>query len=163
MFNLQLSQKISTDYIKSERIVELITLFIELMVIGGLLFSSYSFNWYSWVPIVLYVLLGLSVISFIFSYFFLPHLTVKNWSYEVDEEFVQLKFGRFFETYETIPMTKVQFVATHQGPIMKRYGLYSISIGTMGSNHKIPGLPQDIAFALKDTIAEFAKVKEVEQ
>lgn len=60
-------------------------------------------------------------------------------------------------------MTKIQSVATEQGPILRKYGLYSVSVETMGSSHTIPALPKDVAVELRNQIAQYAKIKEVEQ
>ncbi len=63
----------------------------------------------------------------------------------------------------TIPMTKIQGVSTTQGPILRRYQLRSITVETMGSSYSIPALEEKVAYELRDNIAEYAKIKEVEQ
>jgi len=91
-----------------------------------------------------------------------PFLLYKNWRYDVDEEFLQLKSGVLYEEHQLVPMTKIQSVATKQGPLLRKYGLCSISIETMGSSHTIPALPKDVAIKLRNQIAHYAKIKEVE-
>ncbi len=56
---------------------------------------------------------------------------------DVNEEFIQTKRGAWNETHELIPMTKVQSVKLNQGPFLRKYNLYSLSIGTMGDSHDI--------------------------
>ena len=59
-------------------------------------------------------------------------------------------------------MTKIQSISTNQGPLLRKYDFYSISIDTMGSSHSIPALPKEKAIELRNQIAYFAKIKEVE-
>lgn len=81
----------------------------------------------------------------------------------MNEEFLQLKSGAINETHELVPMTKIQSVATEQGPILKRYELCSVTVETMGSSHTIPALPKELAIELRNQMAQYAKMKEVEQ
>ncbi|WP_308737420.1 PH domain-containing protein [Paenibacillus sp. PCH8] len=60
-------------------------------------------------------------------------------------------------------MAKVQSVTTNQGPLMRKYGLYSVTVGTMGSGHHIPALPEEVAFALRNQIASYARINEVDE
>lgn len=157
-----LTGKLSPSYTKVLKVNAMIEFIIELVVVGILLGVSYYFHWFNWINIVLYVIGALIILDNLWDFFFQSKFTVNNWAYEVDEQYIQLKRGRLFEHYEMIPMTKVQFVATNQGPILRKYGLYTLRIGTMGSEHAIPGLPEDEALRLREEIARYAKVKEVE-
>lgn len=71
-----------------------------------------------------------------------------------------MKNGRWNESHTLIPMEKVEFVRTEQGPIMRKYGLYNLIIGTTTSSHTIPAIPEKQAKLLKVKIAQLAKVKE---
>lgn len=51
----------------------------------------------------------------------------------------------------------------YTGPILRRYQLRSITVETMGSSYSIPALEEKVAYELRDNIAEYAKIKEVEQ
>ncbi len=86
----------------------------------------------------------------------------RSWRYDVDEEFLQLKSGVFIEKHKLVPMTKIQSVGTKHGPILRKYGLCSVSIQTMGSHHTITALPKETAAQLRNQIAHYAKIKEVE-
>lgn len=59
-------------------------------------------------------------------------------------------------------MEKVEYVRIEQGPVLRRYDLYNLEVGTTTSNHKIPAIPSDIAQSLKVEIATFAKIKETD-
>lgn len=163
LYETTLHHKISPAYRQVLIITQMITLLIEIVIFGSLLALSIYFNWYAWIPIVIYVIAGLAFINIIIEITFLSKFTIQNWRYHVDSQYVRLKNGKFFLNYQIIPMTKIQFVETKQGPVLRKYQLYELSIGTMGSEHTIPGLPEEIALQLREEISQYAKVKEVEQ
>ncbi len=141
---------------------ETITNLIAFIILGVLLYLDYRFSWKEWIG---WILLGITVISVLGAAWSLisPFLLYKNWRFDVDEEFLQLKSGVLNEVHELVPMTKIQSVATKQGPLLRKYGLCSVSIETMGSSHSIPALPKEVAIKLRNQIAQYAKIKEVEQ
>ena len=163
LYKTTIHNKISPAYRRVLIITQMITLLVEMVIFGSLLAISIYFNWYAWIPIVIYVLAGLAFINIIIEIAFLSKFTIQNWRYHVDSEYVRLKNGKFFLNYQIIPRTKIQFVETKQGPVLRKYQLYELSIGTMGSEHTIPGLPEEIALQLREEISQYAKVKEVEQ
>lgn len=144
------------------RMEELITNFIIFLVLAGLFYANWHFDWYSWIFWVLVALAGFFILGAIWS-FVSPPLTYKGWRYDLDEEFLALQFGIWSRTEQLVPMTKIQAVSLTQGPLMRKYGLASISVETMGSSHAIPALPKETADELRNRIAQFAKIKEVEQ
>ncbi|HLS60413.1 MAG TPA: PH domain-containing protein [Virgibacillus sp.] len=155
--------KLSKDVIKVKIIDEAIQHAILFIVLGVLFYLNQLFTWDEWIG---WLLIGMVIITLLFAIWFIlvsPFLLYKNWRYHVDEEFLQLKSGALKEKHQLVPMTKVQSVETNQGPILRKYGLYSLSIETMGSSHKIPALPEEVAISLRNQIAHFAKIKEVDE
>ncbi|WP_175989876.1 PH domain-containing protein [Bacillus sp. Marseille-Q1617] len=152
------TETISKNAAKVWRISNSIGHTIVLIIIGILLLCSDKFDWYNWIGITLYVLGGLFIVSAAFSIFIEPVYLQKTWRYQVDKEFVQLKFGRWEQQHILIPMEKVEYVRTEQGPLLRRYGLYDLEVGTTASSHKIPAIPEDVAKTLKAQIATFAKI-----
>ncbi|MEG9298372.1 PH domain-containing protein [Mangrovibacillus sp. Mu-81] len=152
------TETISRNATKVWRISNTIGHTIVLIIIGVLLFCTDRFNWYNWIGIILYVLGGLFVISAIYSIIIEPVYVQRTWRYQVDKELVQLKFGKWEQQHILIPMEKVEYVRTEQGPIMRRYDLYDLEVGTTTSSHKIPAIPADTARTLKAQIATFAKI-----
>ena len=73
--------------------------------------------------------------------------------------FAQLKYGRFKVRHIVIPMAKVEYVSTSQGPFLRKYGLFNVEIGTTTSDHTIPAIHRDEAYALREQISTYAKVK----
>lgn len=154
--------RISKDAIKVWRITSVFTFFILMIIVTGGLGAAYYFEWPKWVKIILRIIFVVVPLYSIWSVFIRPRLLYKYWRYGIDEQYVRFKHGIFVRSDAVVPMTKIQFVEANQGPIMRKYNLYSLQIGTLGSSHDIPALPKDEAFALRDQISELAKLKEVE-
>ncbi|WP_195572451.1 PH domain-containing protein [Paenibacillus sp. 1001270B_150601_E10] len=156
------AHRLSKDAVKVWIISDTILNIIGFIILGILFYLDHRYDWYPWVQ---WVLIGITILSIpltIWSWI-KPFLLYKNWRYGVDEEYLQLKSGAWKEIHQLVPMTKVQSVSTVQGPLLRKYGLCSISVETMGSSHSIPALPKEVAVALRNQIAQYAKVDEVEQ
>lgn len=154
--------RISSRAIRVWIISEVIQNIIGFAVLGVLFYLNDLFSWKEWIGWVLIILLFVSIPAAIWS-FISPFIKYKSWRYDVDEEYVQMKSGVWQEKHLLIPMTKVQSVETVQGPIMRKYGLYSVTMGTMGSSHTIPALPEGEAVSLRNQIAKYAKIKEKDE
>ncbi|MGB7998723.1 MAG: PH domain-containing protein [Anaerobacillus sp.] len=154
-------QQLSRDVVKVWTINETIGNVIGFSVLGVLFYLDSIYSWYEWIGLILGLVTVISAGSAIWEIFFHPKLKYKHWRYEADDEFLKLKFGAIKEEHLLIPMSKIQSVATRQGPVLRRYGLYALTIETIGSSHTIPALPEKKAFLLRDEIAIYAKVKEV--
>lgn len=154
------TEKISTNAIKVWRISNTIGHAVALLITAILIFCADRFDWYRWVEITLYFIGGFLTFSAIYSILIEPTLTQRYWRYKIDEEFVQLKNGKWNENHTLIPMEKVEYVRTEQGPILRKFGLYDIVIGTTTSNHTLPAIPNEVALELKSQIATYAKIKD---
>lgn len=162
-FQMNAPQKrLSKDAVKVWIISETITNLIVFVILGVLFYLDYHFSWKEWIGWILISIIAISVLGAIWS-FINPFLLYKSWRYGIDKEFLQLKSGVLYEKHQLVPMTKIQSVATQQGPLLRKYGLCSVSIETMGSSHSIPALPKEVAIELRNQIAQYAKIKEVEQ
>ena len=155
--------RLSKDSVKVWILSRVISYVIWIAIFSILLYLDYRFSWYEWIGWVLIGITSLIALSGIWSVFIKPFLLYKNWRYDASEDFLQLKSGAFNEEHQLVPMTKIQSVATNQGPILRMYGLFSLTIETMGSTHRIPALPKDVAIELRNRIAHYAKIKEVEE
>lgn len=154
--------RVSQNAIRVWIISEAIQNIIGFAVLGLLFYLDDRFSWKEWIGWILIILLAISIPAAIWS-FISPYIRYKSWRYDVDEEYVQLKSGVWQEKHLLIPMTKIQSVETVQGPLMRKYGLYSVSMGTMGSSHVILALPKEEAVSLRNKIAKLAKVKEEDE
>lgn len=156
------TEKISTAAVKVWRISNTIGHGLVLLITGALIVCSEMFDWFGWISIVLYILGGIILLSSIYSIVIEPFYLQRTWRYKIDQQFVQLKHGKWYEKHTLIPMEKVEYVRTEQGPIMRRYALYNIEIGTTTSNHVIPAIPSEEAQKLKAEIATYAKIQDTD-
>jgi len=154
--------RLAKDVIRVMYIESIIWLLIQALVIGVLFFLDHYYEWNRWVSLALIIVTIIAIINKVVD-LILPIFRYRNWRYGVDTSYLYLKHGAIFETRQLIPMTKIQSVETEQGPLLRRYNLYTVSVATMGTSHSIPGLPKDTAFALRDEIARYAKIKEEEE
>lgn len=154
-------QTLSKDAIRVWIIRETLEAGAGVVVLAVLLYLDHRFAWPAWIGWILYGLLVLDIGSMIWSWIS-SYFRYKNWRYDVNEEFLQMKLGVLNEKHSLVPMTKIQSVATEQGPILKKYRLCSVTVDTMGTSHTIPALPKEEAIALRNRIARYAKIREVE-
>lgn len=154
-------QRLARDAVKVWLISDTISNIIMIIILGVFFYLQSYYGWYEWVRSILFLITILVIVGTVWS-FIKPFLLYKNWRYDVNEEFLQLKFGALNEERRLVPMTKIQSVATRQGPLLRRYGLYTITIDTMGTTHTIPALSEEVGLKLRDEIARYAKIREVE-
>lgn len=155
-------QRISHKAVRVWQVTNTIGHSAAVVILCVLLYLDYLFNWPGWAAYVLYGLIALMVLSAVYSIAIEPKYLQKTWRYEIDEEFIQLKHGRFTQTHVMIPMAKVEYVSTSQGPFLKKHGLYNVNIGSVNSSHTIPSIGKEEATSLRNQIAIFAKVEEAE-
>ncbi|MCC3357702.1 PH domain-containing protein [Bacillus sp. REN16] len=141
---------------------ETITNVVGFIILGVLFWLNHYFSWPKWAFWILIAILVFAVLGTIWS-FIEPKLLYRTWSYQFNDEYLQISYGVLTKEWVTVPMTKIQSVSTSQGPIMKRYQTRSIKVETMGSSHTIPALEEDVALELRERLAEYAKLKEVDE
>lgn len=154
------TKKISRNAIKVWRITDFINLFISIGVLVVLLILRDYYNWSEWIDWLIYSLMGLLIFSAIIELILIPVYKQKTWRYEIDIHMIQLKHGGIFrKTHLVIPMNKVYFVDTYQGPLLKKYKLSSIKIGTIGYVHEIPCIPEEDASDIRNYIAYITDIE----
>jgi uncharacterized protein len=154
------TEKISIDAVKVWRITNTLGHLLALIIISILVVCSNMFGWFEWINIVLYILGSLAILSAVFSILIEPIYLQRTWRYQIDQQFVQIKHGKWQVKHTLIPMEKVEYVRSEQGPLMRMFNLYKIEIGTTTSNHVIPGIPSEEAKLLKAQIATYAKIQD---
>jgi membrane protein YdbS with pleckstrin-like domain len=80
------------------------------------------------------------------------------WRYKINETSIQIQKGILFKTKILIPMGKVQHVGAKQGPILKKYQLYSVTFATAAGSHDIPGLSEETADSIRKEIEIHARL-----
>ena len=59
-----------------------------------------------------------------------------------------------------VPLGRIQHIDVHQGPIMRRYGLATLTVHTAGNHNasvSLPGLRHEDAVEMRETIREYIK------
>lgn len=149
----QLPKKAQTVW----RLYGLIQTIILALVAGGAIYVTLKFDWPQW---ILWVSIGIVLLSILFSIILFPNVRWKIWRYEVREQEIEIQSGLFVVTRTLIPMVRVQHVDTEQGPILKKYNLANISISSAATVHTIPMLKLEDADLLRMKISELARVAE---
>ena len=137
------------------RYSSIITAFFLLLIPIAYYFSMRRWHWPAWITIVL---LSLTLAIAIFYIFFKPEIIWKTWRYDVSEQEIDLLHGIFIKTRTLIPMVRVQHVDTQQGPLLRHFGLSTVTISTAAGTHEIPALADEVAASLRDSISELARV-----
>lgn len=89
---------------------------------------------------------------------FIPEIRWRRWSYQVDEQEIDLQSGIFIITRTLVPIKRVQHVDTRQGPILRSYELADVTISTAATTHRIPALEQETADQVRNQISKFARL-----
>ncbi|HLQ74201.1 MAG TPA: PH domain-containing protein [Bacillota bacterium] len=158
----QPTEKLSNNFVKIKVIRATFSFLVTIAILIAVMYGNHLFIQASWINPTIYILIALTCLYAVWSIALEPRFQYKNWRHSADEDFLQIRSGGINRTYELVPMTKIQSVATHQGPLLRRYHAYSLTVQTIGSMHTIPALEAEAATALREQIALFAKVKEVE-
>src|SRR5690625_6062737 len=114
-------KKITKKEINVCRVTDFLQNLIGLIIIGSLLFSFHYFDWVTWVGILLYIFLGILIIIMIYELTIRPILLQKTWRYDIDENYIQLKYGFINKHSLIIPMLRVVYVNTYQRTILIYY------------------------------------------
>lgn len=151
------SQKISPDAIKYWKIVNIMIYTTIFCLMGIFYLVKGLYGWPNWWNPVLLILIVIFIISFVIEYFYIPKYKQRTWRYEINENSIQLKYGRFLKkSYKVIPMNKVYYVNTHQHLLLKKYNLSTVQIGTIAYIHEIPALPEEEAKNIRKLISELS-------
>lgn len=156
-------QSISKEAVKIWRLTAFLNQIPLLAIAGGMIYASDRFGWVEWIGMILYILLALILLRAIYKIFIYPVYLQKTWRYDITDQQIQLKYGALEKTFVLVPMTKVQYVNTNQGPLLRRYGLLNLAIGTMASTHEIPALPEKEAIEIRTRIASQANIKDSDE
>jgi membrane protein YdbS with pleckstrin-like domain len=86
---------------------------------------------------------------------FLPPRRYRRWGYALDADCLRIVSGVLFRSDTVVPLGRVQHIDVDQGPVMRRYGLASLTVHTAGSANasvSLPGLAHDDALAMREAI-----------
>jgi uncharacterized protein len=130
-------------------------LFAVMLFLGasGAGIASWKLDWPWWIAAGFG---ALAVLVMWLTGYVLPQKAWAGWSYGIHEEEIDLLRGIFQRKRTLVPMVRVQHVDMKQGPIMRRYGLASITFSTAAGSHEIPGLDAETADEIRIRISGLA-------
>ena len=88
----------------------------------------------------------------------LPPIRYIRWRYELHDDYLDIAKGIIWRKRYIIPFIRVQNTDTRQGPILRAFGLSSVTVATAAGEHVIPGLANDVADQVRDRAAELARL-----
>ena len=101
------------------------------------------------------VLYAVLLVVFLFA---VTPLRYIRWHYELRPDFLELKYGIIWRKHIMVPFIRVQNTDTKQGPILRAFGLVSVTVSTAAGSMEIPGLLTEEADSVRDRAAEFARL-----
>lgn len=152
-------QTIDRDALKAWRISGLISAAVYTIVSGLLLFLTLRFDWPSWIFTVAFLAAAAGAYA---ETVLVPALRWKHFRYDIHEHEIDLLYGIFIRRRVLIPMVKVQHVDTKQGPLLRRYGLATVTFSTAAGSHEIPALNEATAERVRNRIALLARIADEE-
>lgn len=111
-----------------------------------------------WSLIVCIITLALYIFGLILWLAILPPIRFMRWRYELSHDYLDIALGIIWRKRFVIPFIRVQNTDTRQGPIMRAFGLSSVTVSTAAGEHVIPGLAVEIAEEVRDKAAELARL-----
>jgi len=85
----------------------------------------------------------------------LPILRYRRWRYALRPDDLWIRKGVLWVTTSVIPLSRLQFVDTTEGPLERLFGLSSLVVHTaaIGTSGRLPGLDAATAAALRERLA----------
>lgn len=111
-----------------------------------------------WARIVLIVVAACFAALAVLFLVVLPPIRYVRWRYELTDDYLDIARGIIWRKRFIIPFIRVQNTDTRQGPILRAFGLSSVTVSTAAGEHEIPGLGNEEAELLRDRAAELARI-----
>lgn len=84
-----------------------------------------------------------------------PARRMQRWGYRIGDGQLRVARGWMFRTDTIVPFVRVQHIDVGQGPVERWFGLSHLIVHTSGTHNStvtLPGLPADLAAAMRETI-----------
>jgi membrane protein YdbS with pleckstrin-like domain len=98
--------------------------------------------------------LPLAAASGVWAWWF-PKRRYQAWGYRINTCVLETRSGVWFRVLKLLPLSRLQHVDLHRGPLERAQGLASLVLHTAGTHeatHVIPGLDADEAVRLRDRL-----------
>jgi membrane protein YdbS with pleckstrin-like domain len=134
------------------RVRQLITSAVLLgIALVGVAWVGLAVGGWAWLWAGFAALATLRVILF----FWYPVRAYRGWGYRLDGKVLETREGIWFRSLTLLPLSRLQHVDLHSGPIQRSFGLASLLLHTAGTQHAsivIPGLDAAEAARLRDQL-----------
>lgn len=104
------------------------------------------------------VCLVLYIAALVVFLFIVTPIRYVRWSYELSPDYLDIACGIIWRKRFIVPFIRVQNTDTKQGPVLRAFGLSSVTVSTAAGSHVIPGLITAEANDVRDRAAEFARL-----
>ena len=111
-----------------------------------------------WMFVVLAAVAALYVAGMVVWLVVLPPIRFMRWRYELSDDYLDIARGIIWRKRFVIPFIRVQNTDTRQGPILRAFGLASVTVATAAGEHEIPGPDSGTAAQLRDKAAALARL-----
>ncbi|RXZ81856.1 hypothetical protein EBB07_12625 [Paenibacillaceae bacterium] len=152
-------ERIDDQALKVWRLSGAIDAVIYGAALAVLLFLTVRFDWPVWIAVVAAVL---AICQSVLEIVIWPKLKYNQWRYEITENEIELKHGIVFRKRTSIPMIRIQHVDTKQGPLLRRFGLATVTFSTAAGSHEIPALTELRADQARKQITYLARLSDEE-
>ena len=157
--NNQPQQRIDENALKAWQLSGWISAGTYTVIFAVVAFLAYRFDWPTWIPAVVFIA---AAAQSVLEIRILPRLHYNQWRYSVNEDEIELQHGIFIKKRTLIPMIRIQHVDTKQGPILRKYGLATVTFSTAAGSHEIPALSEHSADRVRRQIASLARISDEE-
>lgn len=111
-----------------------------------------------WAPVVVLAEVVAALVLLVLVLAVLPPIRYARWRYQLTPEYLEIACGIIWRKHYVIPFIRVQNTDTQQGPILRAFGLSSVTVATAAGEHQIPGVDNATAEQLRDRAAELARL-----
>ncbi|MGN0261999.1 MAG: PH domain-containing protein [Eggerthellaceae bacterium] len=112
----------------------------------------------TWAFIVVAAVFGAYAVAMVVFLAVLPPIRYARWRFDLTDDYLEIAKGIIWRNRYLIPFIRVQNTDTRQGPILRAFGLSSVTVSTAAGEHVIPGLGSEQADILRDRAAELARI-----
>lgn len=125
-----------------------ICLFLILIIFVGV-FQ----NWTFFIIQVLFFIIVLLLVIMLIEIVYIYKYKYKLFSFEINDNYIIIqKRGWVYVNIKTIPIEKIYYIDVYKGPLLNKYNLCTLKIGTIAYVHDIEGIALEKVEAYKDSI-----------
>jgi membrane protein YdbS with pleckstrin-like domain len=108
-------------------------------------------------PVAFYIAAAITLLIFIIYVLVAPPIRYARWRYAVLDDEIDIYRGIIVRKRIIVPLIRVQYTDTTQGPLLRAFGLVAVKVYTAAGAQDIEGLLVADAEALRDKVAILAK------